>query len=133
MIPNTTHIVPLLVGSASAAKAASDLLLNKHHLYVQSINFPTVPVGTERLRITPSPLHSPAQVAALVAPLDSVWNELGLKRTSEWAETPTVGVGHKDAVKPVNLWTHEQLALVDDAIPRVELGAPAKVEQAATV
>ncbi|KAM0750594.1 tetrapyrrole biosynthesis, 5-aminolevulinic acid synthase [Meredithblackwellia eburnea MCA 4105] len=132
VIPNTTHIVPLLVGTAAQAKAASDLLLNKHHLYVQSINYPTVPVGTERLRITPSPLHSAGQIKELVAALDSVWNELGLKRTQEWEANPTEGVGAKNVERKANLWTPEQLALVDDAIPRASIEASKSAAAAAT-
>lgn len=114
VIPNPSHIVPLLVGNAELAKAASDLLLTKHKLYIQSINFPTVSRGDERLRITPSPLHTDAQLGELVRALDSVWDELGLKRTSAWeAEGGRCGVGMKDAKEVVNLWTAEQLAFAD--------------------
>ncbi|BGP17657.1 hypothetical protein JCM10213_004641 [Rhodosporidiobolus nylandii] len=114
VIPNPSHIVPLLVGNAELAKAASDLLLTKHKLYIQSVNFPTVARGEERLRITPSPLHTPEQLATLVEALDSVWDELGLKRTAEWAAEGgrcNVGVAEPKAV--TNLWTPEQLALKD--------------------
>ncbi|GAA5895501.1 5-aminolevulinate synthase [Sporobolomyces salmoneus] len=114
VIPNPSHIVPLLVGNAEAAKAASDLLLTKHKLYVQSINFPTVSIGEERLRITPSPLHTPTQLSALVAAVDSVWTELGLKRTPDWkALGGRCGVGMKDAREVTNLWSKEQLELKD--------------------
>ncbi|BGP33360.1 mitochondrial 5-aminolevulinate synthase [Rhodotorula toruloides] len=118
VIPNPSHIVPLLVGDADLAKQASDLLLTKHKLYIQSINFPTVSRGEERLRITPSPLHTDAQLKDLVAALESVWNELGLKRTSEWeVEGGRCGVGIKEPKEIVNLWTEDLLALtdVDDA------------------
>jgi len=115
VIPNPSHIVPLLVGNAELAKRASDLLLTKHKLYIQSINFPTVSVGDERLRITPSPLHTDAQLAELVRALDSVWDELGLKRTSEWAaQGGHCGVGVEGrTAEVVNLWTEEQLAFED--------------------
>ncbi|KAI7560186.1 5-aminolevulinate synthase [Hortaea werneckii] len=114
VIPNPSHIIPVLVGNAEVAKAASDLLLEKHQIYVQAINYPTVPVGQERLRITPTPGHIKEYRDHLCQALDSVWNELGIKRTSDWArEGGFIGVGEKDAAAVEPLWTDEQLGLKD--------------------
>ncbi|GAB7362355.1 hypothetical protein MBLNU230_g2681t1 [Neophaeotheca triangularis] len=112
VMPNPSHIIPVLVGNAETAKAASDLLLEKHQIYVQAINYPTVPVGQERLRITPTPGHIKEYRDELVTALDSVWRELGIKRTSDWArEGGFVGVGEKGAEVVEPLWTSEQLGL----------------------
>jgi 5-aminolevulinate synthase len=75
-----THILPLWVGNSAACKAASDRLLHYHDIYIQPINYPTVPVGTERLRITPSPLHADYLIDELVDALVEVWTALDLPR-----------------------------------------------------
>jgi 5-aminolevulinate synthase len=81
-----THIVPVIVGDARLCKAASDMLLEKHDIYIQPINYPTVPKGTERLRITPTPLHDERMILELRDALVSVWASLELPREQAPAE-----------------------------------------------
>jgi 5-aminolevulinate synthase len=78
ILENASHIVPLMVRNATLCKAASDLLLNRHSVYIQPINFPTVGMGTERLRITPTPRHNELHLADLVEALVDVWRKLNL-------------------------------------------------------
>ncbi|KAI8091918.1 pyridoxal phosphate-dependent transferase [Thamnidium elegans] len=110
VIPNPSHIVPVLMGDAAAAKLASDELLSEHNVYVQSINYPTVPVGEERLRITPTPGHNGPMIEELVQSLDKIWNRYDFKRVQDWsAQGGCAGVGVSEAIEPTPMWSDKQL------------------------
>ncbi len=81
-LSNDSHIVPVIVGDAKKCKRIGDLLLAHYGIYIQPINYPTVPRGSERLRVTPTPLHSDADIDHLVASLAAIWGELGLKQAA---------------------------------------------------
>jgi 5-aminolevulinate synthase len=82
VMPSTTHIVPLMVGCPIKAKKISDILLAEYGVYVQPINFPTVPRGTERLRFTPGPNHSEEMMGELVGALTEIWSRLDLREAA---------------------------------------------------
>ena len=79
VMPSTTHIVPLLVGDPVKAKRISDILLAEYGMYVQPINYPTVPRGTERLRFTPGPAHDETMMRELATALVEIWDRLEMK------------------------------------------------------
>ncbi len=85
-VHNPSHIIPVIVGNPAKCKFLSDTLLSEFGIYIQPINYPTVPKGTERLRITPSPVHSPGDVDQLVDALHSLWSDCQLARMPIAAE-----------------------------------------------
>lgn len=120
VIPGPSHIVPVLVGDAALAKAASDTLLAKHGVYVQSINYPTVARGEERLRFTVTPGHTIDQINRVARVVDQTFTELGIKRTTDWKALgghAGVGMPNAKAVKPI--WTDDHLGLADGTAPKL--------------
>lgn len=121
VVPGPSHIVPVLVGDAALAKAASDKLLTEHNIYVQSINYPTVAVGEERLRITVTPRHTLEQMEKLVRAVDKIFTELEINRQHDWeAVGGRAGVGIPGNGKPLEepMWNDRQLGLLDGTSPR---------------
>lgn len=112
VVPGPSHIIPVLVGDAGLAKAASDKLLLEHGIYVQAINYPTVAVGEERLRVTVTPRHTSEQIDGLVKALDIVFTDLNINRVSDWVELggrANVGITQAATVEPI--WTDTQINL----------------------
>ncbi|MEM9045682.1 MAG: 5-aminolevulinate synthase [Pseudomonadota bacterium] len=85
-MPNPSHIIPVMVGDPVKCKFISDTLMEQYGVYIQPINYPTVPKGTERLRITPSPLHSDADIKHLVSALSDLWGQCRLARQPQAAQ-----------------------------------------------
>lgn len=77
-LQNDSHIVPFIVGNAQKCKEITDRLLHHYKIYIQPINYPTVPIGTERLRLTPSASHTPEMINDLVQALAEIWSDLSL-------------------------------------------------------
>ncbi|OLY79696.1 5-aminolevulinate synthase, mitochondrial [Smittium mucronatum] len=122
VIPNPSHIIPVLIGDAEKAKWASDRLLNHYKIYVQSINSPTVSVGEERLRITPGPAHTPELASKLVAAISEIWDTAKFKTIDDWRkEGGKCGVGSPSDKLDIfvkqrgwipsetNIWNHHDL------------------------
>ncbi|KAJ3481170.1 hypothetical protein NLI96_g7842 [Meripilus lineatus] len=120
VVPGPSHIVPVLVGDAALAKAASDALLRNYNIYVQCINYPTVARGEERLRFTVTPGHNLDQMIRLEQAVDQTFTELGIKRTSDWkAIGGRAGVGMPGAEPVEPIWTDAQIGLLDGTAPKM--------------
>ena len=82
VVATPSHIVPVIIGDPVRCKALTDRLLDEFAIYVQPINYPTVPRGTERIRLTPGPLHGDAEITRLVAALGHLWRDMDMPQTS---------------------------------------------------
>ena len=122
VLPNQSHIVPLMVGDSEKCKAAADILFDSFGIYVQPINSPSVKVGQERLRISPTTAHTTSHQDQLVDALVQIWDRLGLKRIKEWrvGQDGTASEGWDETLALAPVWTDAQLNIVSPAIQ--ELG-----------
>lgn len=113
VLPNRSHIVPLMVGDAAKCKAAADILFDEFDIYVQPINSPSVAVGHERLRISPTAAHTQGHQDRLVEALVQIWDRLGLDRLERWRTEADGSIREgwedMDALEPV--WTNAQLGI----------------------
>jgi len=117
VVPGPSHIVPVLIGDAVQAKQASDYLLEKHSIYVQAINYPTVAHGEERLRFTITPGHTLEQLDRTVDALDDTFTALSIKREADWAALGGrcgVGTDVRETIKPI--WNNDQIGLTGPAV-----------------
>lgn len=111
VLPNRSHLLPLMIGDAELTRQVTDILFDEYHIYVQAINSPTVAVNMERVRISPTGFHGPAQQDALVSALVEIWDRLGLRKASDWQRA---GVWDAQQAAVTQLWTDEQLGLTSD-------------------
>ncbi|KAI1880475.1 hypothetical protein JX265_002096 [Neoarthrinium moseri] len=113
VLPNASHIIPLMVGDAARCKMAADRLYDDYGIYVQPINSPSVPVGQERLRISPTAAHTKEHQDILVSALAKIWDQLGLRRLDDWAkdERGQAVEGWETSGLDAAVWGNEQLGL----------------------
>jgi hypothetical protein len=100
VMKSDSHILPIFIGNPVLAKSASDMLLEEFKIYVQPINYPTVPKGEERLRISPSPVHTEQMMDNFVNAAHHVWTHLGLKLLDEYMEDPIMKTKFFETPKP---------------------------------
>ena len=113
VLPNRSHIVPLMVGDAAKCKAAADILFDEFDIYVQPINSPSVAVGQERLRISPTAAHTQSHQDKLVDALVQIWCRLGLRKIEDWSKEAdgSVREGWEDMDTLGPIWTDAQLGI----------------------
>ncbi|KAI4210519.1 MAG: hypothetical protein LQ351_006670 [Letrouitia transgressa] len=123
VLPNQSHIVPLMVGDAEKCKIAADILFDEYGIYVQPINSPSVNVGQERLRISPTAAHTAAHQQKLVDALDHIWTQLGLKRINEWrmGKDGSASEGWNEPAATAPVWTDAQLNIMPPALHQQEV------------
>ena len=111
VLPNSSHIVPLMIGDAEKSRIAADILFEEFSIYVQPINSPSVPFGKERLRISPTAAHSEKHQDDLVRALSIVWERLNLRKLSDWCMTEDGQVNQDwaDTGLENSVWSSEQL------------------------
>lgn len=121
VLPNQSHIIPLMIGDAEKTKTAGDILFHEYGIYVQPINTPSVPVGQERLRISPTAAHTPEDQDKLVGALVEIWQRLRLRKLQHWqAESMEFAAG---SLATNHIWTDAQLSDTRD-IPRASRQLP---------
>ncbi|PYH94191.1 5-aminolevulinate synthase [Aspergillus ellipticus CBS 707.79] len=108
VLPNRSHLVPLMIGDAEITRRVTDILYDEYNIYVQAINSPTVAMSMERVRISPTGAHGPAQQDVLVGALVEIWTRLGLRKASDWQRA---GVWDAADADTTQLWTDNKLGL----------------------